>query len=110
MLLGLGVAIGGAVSTARWAWRTSVAPANVRVVRVVPLVPTRNREGRWGYASPTGTLMIEPQFRMAERFSEGRAAVEIDDGVGFIDESGRFVVPPTYDAVSSYRIGLAKAC
>ena len=52
-----------------------------------------NKE-RFGYIDArTGKVAIEPQFYYAGEFSEGLAAVSSENGVGFIDATGKIVVP-----------------
>ncbi len=46
-------------------------------------------------------------FELADDFSEGLAAVEIDDKWGFIDRSGTIVVSPQYDSAMDFSEGLA---
>ena len=57
--------------------------------------------------------MIEPAFEDALGFSEGLAGVMVgkrgEDGRwGFIDTTGRMVIPPQYGAVRSFEDGLAR--
>ena len=47
------------------------------------------------------------EFDDARDFSEGKALVKRGDSWGFIDRSGRFVIPPTYAYGSSFSEGLA---
>ena len=52
-----------------------------------------NKE-RFGYIDArTGKVVIEPQFYYAGEFSEGLAAARGENGVGFIDTTGKIVVP-----------------
>ena len=52
-----------------------------------------NKE-RFGYIdASTGKVAIEPQFYYAGEFSEGLAAARGENGVGFIDTTGKIVVP-----------------
>ena len=49
---------------------------------------------RFGYIDArTGKVAIEPQFYYAGEFSEGLAAARGKNGVGFIDATGKIVVP-----------------
>lgn len=56
---------------------------------------------------PTYEMVIEPHFSFARDFSEGLAAVMLGDRLGYIDKSGRFVIPPLLevDPLSLYREG-----
>jgi len=57
--------------------------------------------------SLTYQMIIEPTFRIARPFSEGLAAVVVEDRVGYINPMGKFVIPPEleFDLVSSFRPG-----
>ncbi len=65
-----------------------------------------NTHGRWGYVDETGRVVIQPQFRRAEPFSEGLAAVVIGDNedtigrLGYIDKSGAVVIRPQFSGSS----------
>jgi hypothetical protein len=49
-----------------------------------------------------GQFMIEPRFDLAREFSEGLAAVRVDDSWGFIDTDGEFVIEPRYQYADSF--------
>jgi hypothetical protein len=85
---------------------------------------TRNRflvqvQGKYGYISRTGKLVIKPQFDGAFDFAEDRALVNVGGSRdiwssgfvgglwGVIDTNGRFVVRPCYDQALSFNEGLA---
>ena len=57
---------------------------------------------KWGYVDQRGTLVIPPQFAMAGRFSDGRAAVirprdvRWPMRVGHIDTAGKVIVKPEF--------------
>ncbi len=55
---------------------------------------------KYGYADAKGAIAIKPQFDKAQNFSEGLAAVMIKEGYnekwGFIDLTGKMVIPATY--------------
>ncbi len=59
------------------------------------LAPVANGK-TWGYINEQGEMVIEPQFRDAEVFSDGLAPVK-DKEWGFIDTSGKLVIPMDYD-------------
>lgn len=48
----------------------------------------------WGYISPDGCWKIHPMFTAATRFQNHLAVAQIDDRIGLIDPSGKFVAPP----------------
>jgi len=56
-------------------------------------------ETGYGYVDTSNRYVIEPRFRWANDFREGRAEVETDCGMGLIDKTGRFVIPPRYEIV-----------
>jgi hypothetical protein len=77
----------------------------------------------YGYIDTSGTMVIQPQFHvsgnnLAADFIDGRAIVsELSIGPtghiknlhGVIDRSGRWIVRPKYEHISSYSDGLARA-
>ena len=68
--------------------------------------------GLYGYLNSRGNVAIAPKFPFAAaRFSEGLANVSIctDRGFlwGFIDESGKFAIPPRFEDSKPFREGMA---
>src|SRR5580658_10175383 len=63
--------------------------------------------------SKAGLLLINPQFDLADPFSEGLAAVRVgDDKTGkwcFVDTHGKFVVNPQLEGLDRFSEGLAAA-
>jgi WG containing repeat len=63
-----------------------------------------NTNGRWGFIDENGKYVIEANFMMVKRFSEGLAAVVFKENenayssVGYIDRSGRIAIPPKFSA------------
>lgn len=57
--------------------------------------------GLWGYASVDGQIVIEPTYNQAHGFSEGMAAVKLNNKWGFINTEGIIVVPCEYDEVEA---------
>ena len=55
--------------------------------------------GTWGFIDKTGRTVIPPQFTDASSFSEGLAAVKVENAWGFIDTAGKVVIRPQFDAV-----------
>ena len=66
------------------------------------------QNGKIGFIDSTGYFVIRPQFRSANDFSEGLAAVRIDGTYGFIDEAGHFVIEPQFDYATFFHEGLAE--
>src|SRR6185295_7511758 len=79
-----------------------------------------------GFMDQTGKIVIEPQFVDARDFHEGLAPVRVNTGEttwcrpspkgsrkgfmnkwGFIDKTGKFVIPPQYDDVQTFSGGWA---
>jgi hypothetical protein len=87
---------------------------------VAPGPDTLSIGSAYGYIDTTGKMVIKPQFfvsgnNLAADFVDGRAVVSepgwsLTGPVnGVIDRSGRWIVPPHYDHISSYSEGLARA-
>ena len=61
----------------------------------------------WGYVNKDFEFVIEPKFRAVAPFSEGLAKVAVlEDGeekVAFIDHSGSFTVPPSFNTDFNFR-------
>lgn len=57
---------------------------------------------RWGYLDAEGVVSIAPQFFAAFGFSEGRAAVVVDDRFGYIDTTGALVIPPQFEQAGAF--------
>lgn len=67
---------------------------------------------RLGFIDKTGTVIIAPEFRETNGFSEGLAAVKIigSDGQyvwGYIDRAGNFVIEPQFKEAQPFAGGLA---
>lgn len=77
------------------------------------LAVTSNREGKQGYIDLTGKVVISHRFEWALPFYENLARVKANDRWGFIDRSGRVVVPIEYrggfrsERLGSFSEGLA---
>jgi hypothetical protein len=68
-----------------------------------------NRDGQWGYIDTTGTMVIEPQFDHAARFSDSLARVQNGSTTAFINAGGQVVLEPEVDSVGHFSNGLAPA-
>ena len=63
---------------------------------------------KYGYADDKGVIAVKPQFDKGENFSEGLAAVMVNNKWGFIDPTGKMTIPATYNMKPGrFREGLA---
>lgn len=63
---------------------------------------------KYGYVDKNGNVIVEPTYSKAFDFSEGLAAVKINEKYGFIDKTGKLVIEAKYDYVyDSFQEGLA---
>ena len=66
------------------------------------------KNGKTGFRDLDGKIVIEPIYDMAEIFSEGYSAVTVGEKHGFIDETGKYVLPlQSYEFLGSLHNGLA---
>lgn len=56
----------------------------------------------WGFVSPEGEMVIEPQFEEAKSFSNGLAAVKQDGNWGYIGLNGKFKIPPKFEGAMPF--------
>src|SRR5512142_1792512 len=68
------------------------------------------KDGKWGYRSSGGEVIIPPRYEMARAFSGGIAAVVDDQGWAYIDHAGRVVLRPVVvdNGPDYFREGLAR--
>ena len=57
--------------------------------------------GLWGYVSVDGQVIIEPTYEQVYGFSEGMAAIKLNNKWGFINTNGTIVIPCEYDNVEA---------
>ncbi len=62
-----------------------------------------------GYIDKSGKLIIAPKYSAAHEFSNGLAAVQIDDGGkwGYIDKAGKMVIEPIFENAEPFKEDLA---
>lgn len=67
--------------------------------------------GKFGYIDKTGKEVIAPQFFVAQDFSEGLAAVRVEQTseskYGYIDRTGHMVIEPRFNQAEPFSEGLA---
>ncbi len=73
-------------------------------------VPFHSFEGgKWGFIDSRGEFVIAPEMDKARPFSEGLAAVKVEDQWGYVDPSGQFVIAPEFEKAGFFSEGLANA-
>jgi WG containing repeat len=65
--------------------------------------------GKLGYIDKAGKPIIPPKYNDVQPFSEGLAAVKLEDKYGYIDRSGEMVIPPRFEDAGPFSEGLAPA-
>lgn len=65
------------------------------------------RNGMYGYVRQSGGEAIAPRFELATRFSDGLAAVQVDEKWGYIDSTGAAKIQPHFASASGFSDGLA---
>ena len=63
--------------------------------------------GKWGFADTLGKIVIAPKWDIVSDFSEGLAAVGLNNKFGYIDEKGKKVIPMIYDTAGDFTDSLA---
>ncbi len=61
----------------------------------------------YGFVNEKGLLVVKPQYSEVKNFSQGLAAVKLDDKWGYIDKTGKQLVLPQYSEVKNFSQGLA---
>ena len=61
----------------------------------------------YGYIDKCGRFVVKPSYKDANRFSEGLAAVKINNKWGFIDRQGKIIIKPQFSQVGQFHEGLA---
>lgn len=63
--------------------------------------------GLYGFINKGNKVLIQPQFKKVNHFSEGLAGVSIDGKKwGFIDQTGAFIIKPTFFKVDNFENGV----
>ncbi len=63
--------------------------------------------GEIGFIDPSGQLVTDETYDVAQPFSEGRAAVLVGDRWGYLDVSGALAIEPRFRQAGSFSEGLA---
>lgn len=65
------------------------------------------KNGKWGYLSIDGKVLVNAKYDMAYDFSEGLAAVKLGDKWGYIDTQGNVIISMKYEKARSFSDGMA---
>ncbi len=72
------------------------------------LFPIKDYEsGLWGYMDINGNMVIEPKYKDAERFINGRAVVGKYGEKGVIDSEGNYKIEPVFYAINMLENGIS---
>ncbi len=73
------------------------------------LTPSDQHRGirKFGFIDELGKLSIPAIYTQANSFSEGVAAIKINEAWGFIDPAGAWVIRPSFEDVHDFSQGLA---
>lgn len=74
------------------------------------LIKAWNNSLEFGFLDTNGNISIDLIYKDALDFSEGLAAVKVEDKWGFIDKTGSMVISPKYFFVSYFCKEIAIAC
>ncbi len=64
-------------------------------------------DGKSGFITTSGNVVISPQFESASDFSEIFSAVYVNGKYGYIDPSGTMRIPPQFDQAGQFKNGIA---
>jgi hypothetical protein len=74
---------------------------------VVTKEHSRDYRPSWGYVDTSCKLVIPATFDSVQEFSQGLAAVRVDEKWGYINKTGKFVIKPIFDGAEKFSGGLA---
>ena len=80
--------------------------SNTKKETIATLIPYRKGD-KWGYCDWNKKIVIPVQYDDVWLFSEGLAAVKVNNKWCFIDKKGNMVIPAVYDSVWDFSDGLA---
>lgn len=66
-------------------------------------------DGRVGYCTPLGEIVIPPRFDAGQVFQEGIAVVQLGGKYGYIDQFGQWIVRPELDFAYGFWHGVGAA-
>lgn len=65
------------------------------------------KTGNYSFINKKGLLVINPQYSEVLSFSQGLAAVKLNDKWGYINKNGKALVKPQFNQASSFSEGVA---
>ena len=73
------------------------------------LVKISDQDGSYRFIDKKGNsvIQIQPQYKWISLFSEGKAALNIESERGYIDKTGRVIIPPQFIQAGPFKEGLA---
>ncbi len=70
-----------------------------------------NAQNKYGFVNESGQYVIQPQFKQAKNFSEGLAAVKVEDSKGqhftYIDKTGKIAIEKSFISANNFHEGFA---
>jgi len=83
------------------------SPNPTASVSLEPLTAVKSSAGKWGFQDKDRNYRVSPQFDRVKAFSEGLAPVALHKKFGYVDASGRIVIPLQFAYAEPFRDGLA---
>jgi len=96
---------GEKIEIGEFLWETSInygIKGNLIRIRANKRDGKPNANGKYGFANKNGKIAISPRFDRVYDFYDGVINVETGFLNGFINESGEYIIPATYDKVSPF--------
>ncbi len=81
--------------------------ANAKAPESKELIAVSNEKSLWGFIDRTGKLVIDYQYKDADSFSDGVAAVKTSNGWGYISENNKMVIEDDFSEAFPFHNGCA---
>jgi len=105
VILSLAIIVGGIFVCVNFAKKEASGTDTASTSSFNMLAPVEV-DGKYGYISENGNIIIEPQYDAVGVFAEGVAPVVIDGKIGFIDKTGTVVIEPQFEDIEGFSEGL----
>lgn len=66
----------------------------------------KDEGAKWGFIDPNGIFPFKPIYDMVQLFANGLAAVQLKGKWGYIDKTGKQVIPFKYDSVTRFDLNV----